>query len=269
MLVISTGVTQRLLAPARAPVDRRGRDRPAAGPRAAGGRALGDRDRGRRRRGQHRGQPGHDLAGQAGRPLLPGRAGPAAAPPPGVEPGRGAPEPSGVTAAPGPPGSRAGRLRLRRDHRRTGRVEHRAAADVRRRRGLGDRPGAPEHRLAAGRPARRRRLRPRRPRPAGARPDRGLRHRRRRGHRPAALVRAQPRRPTARPQHPRRPRRASRCATTVRRSGAGARSSAFQPNGLEVFAPTGRAFRFPAWSIRSVLQPGIVRWGIYRGVRRS
>ena len=43
----------------------------------------------------------------------------------------------------------------------------------------------------------------------------------------------------------------------------------FQPNGLEVFTATGRAFRFPAWSIRSVLQPGIVRWGIYRGVRRS
>jgi len=43
----------------------------------------------------------------------------------------------------------------------------------------------------------------------------------------------------------------------------------FQPDGLEVFTPTGRAFRFPAWSIRTVLQPGIVRWGIYRGVRRS
>ena len=43
----------------------------------------------------------------------------------------------------------------------------------------------------------------------------------------------------------------------------------FQPNGLEVFTPTGRAFRFPAWSIRSVLQPVIVRWGIYRGIRRD
>jgi NADH dehydrogenase FAD-containing subunit len=40
-----------------------------------------------------------------------------------------------------------------------------------------------------------------------------------------------------------------------------------QPDGLEVFAPSGHAFRFPAWSIDSVLMPWIVRWGIYRGVR--
>ena len=40
-----------------------------------------------------------------------------------------------------------------------------------------------------------------------------------------------------------------------------------QSDGLEVFAPNGRAFRFPAWSIDRVLQPWIVRWGIYRGVR--
>jgi NADH dehydrogenase FAD-containing subunit len=40
-----------------------------------------------------------------------------------------------------------------------------------------------------------------------------------------------------------------------------------QPDGLEVFAPNGRAFRFPAWSIDRVLQPWIIRWGIYRGVR--
>jgi NADH dehydrogenase FAD-containing subunit len=40
-----------------------------------------------------------------------------------------------------------------------------------------------------------------------------------------------------------------------------------QPDGLEVFAPNGRAFRFPAWSIDRVLQPWIVRRGIYRGVR--
>ena len=41
-----------------------------------------------------------------------------------------------------------------------------------------------------------------------------------------------------------------------------------QPNGLEVFAPNGRAFRFPAWSFERVLMPTIVRWGIYRGIRR-
>lgn len=41
-----------------------------------------------------------------------------------------------------------------------------------------------------------------------------------------------------------------------------------QDYGLEVFAPTGHAFRFPAWSIDSVLQPWIVRRGIYGGIRR-
>ena len=40
-----------------------------------------------------------------------------------------------------------------------------------------------------------------------------------------------------------------------------------QPDGLEVFAPNGKAFRFPAWSIERVLMPWIVRRGIYRGVR--
>ncbi|BBY18803.1 FAD-dependent oxidoreductase [Mycolicibacterium litorale] len=40
-----------------------------------------------------------------------------------------------------------------------------------------------------------------------------------------------------------------------------------QPDGLEVFAPNGSAFRFPAWSVDRVLQPWIVRRGIYRGVR--
>ncbi|KQV74593.1 pyridine nucleotide-disulfide oxidoreductase [Aeromicrobium sp. Root344] len=40
-----------------------------------------------------------------------------------------------------------------------------------------------------------------------------------------------------------------------------------QPNGLEVFAPNGRAYRFPAWTIRGLLQGLIVRRGMYRGVR--
>ncbi|MCK0176099.1 FAD-dependent oxidoreductase [Mycolicibacterium sp. F2034L] len=40
-----------------------------------------------------------------------------------------------------------------------------------------------------------------------------------------------------------------------------------QPDGLEVFAPNGLAVRFPAWSIDRVLQPWIVRRGIYGGVR--
>lgn len=41
-----------------------------------------------------------------------------------------------------------------------------------------------------------------------------------------------------------------------------------QPDGLEVFTPGGRSVRFPAWSIDRVLQPWIVKRGIYRGVRR-
>jgi len=42
-----------------------------------------------------------------------------------------------------------------------------------------------------------------------------------------------------------------------------------QPDGLEVFAPNGRAFTFPAWSFERVLMPLFVRWGIYRGVREN
>ncbi len=42
-----------------------------------------------------------------------------------------------------------------------------------------------------------------------------------------------------------------------------------QPDGLEVFTPTGGAFRFPAWTFERVLMPFIVRWGIYRGVRQE
>jgi NADH dehydrogenase FAD-containing subunit len=41
-----------------------------------------------------------------------------------------------------------------------------------------------------------------------------------------------------------------------------------QRDGLQVFTPNGRVFRFPRWSVDTVLQPWIVGWGIYRGVRR-
>lgn len=40
-----------------------------------------------------------------------------------------------------------------------------------------------------------------------------------------------------------------------------------QPDGLEVFAPNGRAFRFPAWSFERILMSWIVRRGMYHGVR--
>ena len=42
----------------------------------------------------------------------------------------------------------------------------------------------------------------------------------------------------------------------------------YQPDGLRVFTPSGRSFRFPAWSIQTVLRPWIVRRGIYGGIRR-
>jgi apoptosis-inducing factor 2 len=42
-----------------------------------------------------------------------------------------------------------------------------------------------------------------------------------------------------------------------------------QPNGLEVFFPTGQSFRFPSWSVECVVMPWIVRWGMYRGVRHN
>ncbi len=42
-----------------------------------------------------------------------------------------------------------------------------------------------------------------------------------------------------------------------------------QHDGLQVFAASGHPFRFPAWTIRSILQPLIVRRGIYGGVRRG
>jgi len=42
-----------------------------------------------------------------------------------------------------------------------------------------------------------------------------------------------------------------------------------QRDGLEVFLPTGHAFRLPSWSVQRVVMPGIVRWGMYRGVREN
>jgi NADH dehydrogenase FAD-containing subunit len=42
-----------------------------------------------------------------------------------------------------------------------------------------------------------------------------------------------------------------------------------QSDGLEVFAPAGHAFHFPAWSIDRLLRPWIIKRGIYRGVREN
>ena len=41
-----------------------------------------------------------------------------------------------------------------------------------------------------------------------------------------------------------------------------------QHDGLQVFAPSGHAFRFPVWSVDRILRDLIVKRGIYRGVRR-
>lgn len=40
-----------------------------------------------------------------------------------------------------------------------------------------------------------------------------------------------------------------------------------QPDGLEVFLPSGHTVRFPSWSVQRVVMPLIVRWGMYGGVR--
>ncbi len=40
-----------------------------------------------------------------------------------------------------------------------------------------------------------------------------------------------------------------------------------QPDGLQVFAPSGAPFRLPDWFVRRVMYPWIVRRGIYKGVR--
>jgi apoptosis-inducing factor 2 len=42
-----------------------------------------------------------------------------------------------------------------------------------------------------------------------------------------------------------------------------------QPDGLEVFLPTGHAFRLPSWSVERVVMPWIVRRGMYGGMRQN
>jgi NADH dehydrogenase FAD-containing subunit len=42
-----------------------------------------------------------------------------------------------------------------------------------------------------------------------------------------------------------------------------------QADGLEVFLPTGHAFRLPSWSVERVVMPWIVRRGMYGGMREN
>ena len=105
-------------------------------------------------------------------------------------------------APPGPSRHRPAGLRPRPDHHRPGRVQHRTARRPGRRDALGHRKGPAQHRLVARLVARRGGVRPRLARPHRARRARGVRHRRRRGHGPAAWIGPQPGRPAARRQHP-------------------------------------------------------------------
>ncbi|OBK66273.1 pyridine nucleotide-disulfide oxidoreductase [Mycobacterium colombiense] len=42
-----------------------------------------------------------------------------------------------------------------------------------------------------------------------------------------------------------------------------------QPDGLDVYLPNGRAFRFPAWAFNKLLLPFVVGWGYYHGLRHN
>jgi hypothetical protein len=42
-----------------------------------------------------------------------------------------------------------------------------------------------------------------------------------------------------------------------------------QPDGLEVFLPTGQAFRLPSWPVKRLVMPLVVRRGMYGGVREN
>lgn len=42
-----------------------------------------------------------------------------------------------------------------------------------------------------------------------------------------------------------------------------------QPDGLEVFLPTGHAVRIPSWPVERVVMPLVVRRGMYRGLREN
>ena len=172
----------------------------------------------------------------------------------------------------GLPGHRAeipsGDFRLRPDHRRSGPLEHRPASGVRRRDRVGGgrvRPNTarlPDEVLDEhGFPGRTRSARAgpgRRVRSATSPPP----------TRP--LLGAEPGRPPAGPQRPRLARR-----RPARRVPAGPSTVGVDP-GLPaqrargVLHPEGGGvFRFPAWSIDTVLQPWIVRRGIYGRIARA
>ena len=170
---------------------------------------------------------------------------------------------------PRPPRRRTARLRLRPDHRRPRRVEHRPGADTDGGRGaLGDRPDPAQHRLAARRDPRRGRLREGGARPRGARSRRRVRDRRRRRDRPAALVGAELHLQAAGPQRPRPPRRARPLKTfdpPKRRWGS---VVGYQDDGLVVFTPKGQGFRIPRLPADRMVRSLVVDRGYYRGVRR-
>ena len=137
---------------------------------------------------------------------------------------------------------------LRRHHQCAGRIQHRAAACVRGRRAVGDRSSAAQHGMAARRTSRRGRIRAGHTRAAGARITAAssrsatsrlpIRFARRHATAPTDCSRK-----TFSPSSTDRPLRSFRPAS--RRWGS---VLGIQPDGLEVFAPNGKPFRFPAWS---------------------
>ena len=177
-------------------------------------------------------------------------------------------EERGVSLHPGHRAVVPAGLRPRPDHHRPGRVQHRTARRHGRRDALGHRQGPAQHRLVARLVARRRQgssaVSPDLTVPgapgvfaigdvAATDPLRGSAR-----NRADRLLAGNIRRQLAkRPLRSYRPHR--------RRWGS---VLGYQPDGLRVFTPSGRSFRFPAWSIQTVLRPWIVRRGIYGGVRR-
>lgn len=147
-------------------------------------------------------------------------------------------------------------------------MERRSTPRTRRCRAVGDRAGAAQHRMAATRIARRGRIRRRHPelRVPGYRgvfaigdvaatdPLRSSARNRADG----VLAHNILAEPEGRPLRSYRPPR-SRWGSVI----------GVQDDGMEVFSPGGRPFRIPAWPVRRVLMPLIVRRGIYRGMRSN
>ena len=261
---------QRLLASPRGAVARRRRAAPWSRAPAAGRRRVGGGDRRRSVGRQRCRSPGDEPARSTYRPVLPGRARPAAPPPEGVGPGAGASArgwasvSSRVTAPTYLPGFDCDAITGEPVTFSTGQP----AVD-RGRRGVGDRADRPEHRLAAGRAARRGGLRARHADPAVRGAARGFRGRRRRGDRPAADLGTQPRGHAGGRQHPRLSRGTTARDVPPEPRPLGLRAWASSRTGSRSSSrPDARSgSRCGRWSGCSL--PWYLYRGVYGGIRRS